>query len=41
MSDAERDEAWKRIAAAARRFDIDVSADDWRDLFRGGKAHKR
>jgi hypothetical protein len=41
VSDAERDEAWKRICAAARKFDIEVSADDWRDLFKGGKARKR
>jgi hypothetical protein len=26
---------------AARRYDIDVEADDWRELFRGGKAKKR
>src|SRR5205085_11972350 len=40
VTDAERDRAWKRIQSAARRFDIDVSADDWRDLFKGGKARK-
>src|SRR3954465_6733537 len=34
VSDAERDKAWKRIKAAAERFDVDVSADDWRDLFK-------
>src|SRR5438093_13412106 len=41
VTDAERDQAWKRIQAAARRFDVDVSASDWRELFKGGKAHKR
>lgn len=41
VTDAERDEAWKRIRAAARRFDVEVSADDWRELFEGGKARKR
>ena len=41
VSDAERDRAWKRIRRAARRYDIDVEADDWRELFRGGKAKKR
>jgi len=41
VSDAERDEAWKRILAAARKFDVEVSADDWRELMRGGKAGKR
>src|SRR6266567_7151770 len=41
VSDAERDRAWKRIKAAAKRFDIDVSADDWGELFVGGKNRKR
>ncbi len=40
VTDAERDKAWKRIQAAAKRFDVDVSADDWRELFKGGKAKK-
>jgi hypothetical protein len=37
VSDTERDQAWKRIVAAARRYNVDVSADDWRDLAHGGK----
>jgi hypothetical protein len=41
VTDAERDRAWKRIQAAATRFDIDVSAAGWRELFEGGKARKR
>jgi uncharacterized protein DUF6582 len=41
VTDAERDRAWKRITAAAKRFDIEVEADNWRDLFKGGKAKKR
>lgn len=41
VSDRERDQAWKRIQKAAKQFDVDVSADDWRDLFAGGKAGKR
>jgi putative phosphoribosyl transferase len=41
VSDAERDEAWKRILAAAKRYDVDVSASSWRELFKGGKADKR
>src|SRR5215471_3719397 len=41
VSNAERDRAWKRIRAAAKRFDVDIEADDWRELFEGGKAHKR
>jgi|SRR6185436_12460975 len=41
VTDAERDKAWRRITAAAKRFDVDVEADDWRELFKGGKAKKR
>ena len=41
VTDAERDRAWQRICAAARRYDIEVSAGDWRDLVVGGRAHKR
>jgi hypothetical protein len=40
VSDAERDRAWTRILAAAKRFDVDVSATDWRELGQGGKASK-
>ena len=41
VSDAERDRAWKKIKNAAKKYHIDVEADDWRDLFVGGKAKKR
>jgi hypothetical protein len=41
VSDRDRDKAWKRIKAAAKRFDVEVQANDWRDLFDGGKAKKR
>ena len=41
VTDAERDRAWKRIKTAANRFDVEVEAEDWRELFRGGKAKKR
>jgi hypothetical protein len=41
VSDAERDRAWKRILAAAKRYDVEVSESDWRELFKGGKARKR
>jgi hypothetical protein len=41
VSDAERDRAWKRILAAAKRYDVEVSASDWRDLAKGGKDRKR
>jgi len=38
VSDAERDAAWKRIKAAAKRFDVEVSESSWRELTKGGKA---
>ena len=41
VTDAERDRAWKRIRSAAKRYDVEVSASSWRDLFSGGKAKKR
>lgn len=41
VSDAERDKAWKRILAAGKRFDVDVSESDWRDLAKAGKDRKR
>lgn len=34
VSNAERDEAWKRIQQAAKKFDIEVQEKDWRDLFK-------
>jgi hypothetical protein len=41
VSDAERDRAWKRILAAAKRHDVEVAASSWRDLSKGGKDRKR
>jgi len=41
VSDAERDRAWKRILAAAKRYDVEVSAASWRDLGKGGKGRER
>ena len=41
VSDAERDRAWQRIRAAARRYGVDISEDDWRDLAKGGKDRRR
>jgi hypothetical protein len=40
VSDAERDQAWKRILAAAKRYDVEVSEASWRDLAKGGKDRK-
>ena len=41
VSDADRDRAWKRILSAAKRFDIDVEAKDWRELMKGGRSGRR
>ncbi len=32
VSDAERDEAWKRIEAAAKKFGVDIEERSWREL---------
>ena len=32
VSDAERDAAWKRIKAAAKRLDVEVSEKSWREI---------
>jgi hypothetical protein len=37
VSDDERDEAWQRILAAARKFGVDVAEGSWRELKGGGK----
>jgi hypothetical protein len=42
VSDTERDKAWKRILAAAKRFNVDVAESSWRELYKtGNKARKR
>ena len=41
VSDDERDAAWRRIKAAARKHDVEVTESSWRDLFQGGKARKK
>ncbi|HXZ64428.1 MAG TPA: hypothetical protein VEH05_06815 [Streptosporangiaceae bacterium] len=41
ISDAERDRAWKRILAAAKRDNVEVSESSWRDLANGGKDRER
>lgn len=35
VSDAERDEAWKRIKAAAKKFGVEVKEKSWREIGRG------
>jgi hypothetical protein len=41
VSNAERDRAWRRIRAAARKYGVEIEARGWRELFEGGKAKKR
>ena len=33
VTNKERDEAWKRIQPAAKRFDVELQVKDWRELF--------
>jgi len=33
VTNKERDEAWKRIKAAAQKFDVELQENDWRELF--------
>jgi hypothetical protein len=35
VTDAERDQAWKHILAAAKRFGVEVNEKSWREV--GGK----
>jgi hypothetical protein len=32
VTDAERDRAWKRITAAAKKFDVMVTESSWHEL---------
>jgi hypothetical protein len=32
VSDSERDEAWKRIKKAAKKYDVEVSETSWHEL---------
>lgn len=32
VTDAERDAAWKRIQAAAKKFDVELHEKDWREV---------
>ena len=32
VTDTERDAAWKRIKAAAKKFDVEISEKSWREL---------
>jgi hypothetical protein len=37
VTDQERDEAWTRIRAAAKKFNVELNEDDWRQLGTGKK----
>ena len=39
VTDTERDEAWRRIQAAAKKFGVELEEKSWRELF-DGKAKK-
>ncbi len=41
VSDADRDAAWRRIRAAARKYGVEIEAQGWRQLMRGGKTGRR
>ncbi|TMD69304.1 MAG: hypothetical protein E6I91_02415 [Chloroflexi bacterium] len=42
VTNKERDEAWKRIKAAAKKFDVELQENDWRQLFtRNGRSVPR
>jgi hypothetical protein len=34
VSNRERDEAWKRIRTAAKKYDVELEESDWRELFK-------
>jgi len=34
VTDAERDQAWRRIRAAARKYGVEISARGWRELMK-------
>jgi hypothetical protein len=37
VTDAERDEAWKRIKHAASKFNVEMNESSWRELSHSGK----
>jgi hypothetical protein len=34
VTDADRDKAWRKIRAAARKFDVELSERGWRELMK-------
>jgi hypothetical protein len=41
VSDKERDAAWRRIRAAARKYGVHIEARGWRQLMKGGRSGRR
>ena len=41
VTDAERDEAWRRIQSAAKKFGVELEEKSWRELFDRSKGKKR
>ena len=41
VTDAERDLAWDRIKAAGKKFGVEISEQNWRDLRHGGKPSRQ
>jgi hypothetical protein len=35
VTDKDRDQAWRRLLRAAKKFDVEVHESDWRELGRG------
>ena len=41
VSDSEREAAWRRIRAAARKYGVEIKERGWRQLMKGGKKGRR
>jgi hypothetical protein len=41
VTESERDAAWRRIRAAARKYGVEVTAKGWRSLMKSGKTGRR
>ena len=41
VSDGERESAWRRIRAAARKYGVEIKVRGWRQLMKGGKSGRR
>ncbi len=41
VTDSEREAAWRRIRAAAKKYGVEVTARGWRSLMKGGKSGRK